>query len=379
MVLAPRNEAANVLTSDAAANPVKRHSTEQRRRILLKRVIASWPNALFALCFRKVLMKSRQTARTLWLDSIAGSAAILLLAITGCGEQDELIRTPVGKPISPVTKVDVFVVNYPLVFLTQRVGGDFVEVNFRVPADVDPAYWEPDVDDVARLQSADLVLLNGADYAKWTLRATLPWSRTVITTRDVEDQYIEVPNAVTHSHGPEGEHSHAGLASETWIDPQLAISQALVVKEELQELLPDSSESIEENFDKLKEELLRVDEEFEAAFAGSTLPWTASCPAFRYLGRRYDLNLQTMNWEPSVLPSDEQWSEFDKRFAGSESSLMLWPEEPLPETLERLGQRGIRVVIFRLVAHRSGSDDYLEAMRQNLSNVEAAISTQLQE
>ena len=320
-------------------------------------------------------MNSQQTARTISLNYVLGCAAICLLNIAGCSKQVD----PVEKSISPVKKVDVFVVNYPLSFFAQRIGGDLVEVRFPVPAEDDPAYWEPDEEDVVRIQSADVVLLNGADYAKWTLRTSLPWSRTVVTTRDVEDQYIEVPNAVTHSHGPEGEHSHAGLASETWVDPQLAMSQAQVVKEELQKLLPDSSEAIERNLDELKKELLKLDEEFGAAFARSTLPWTASYPAFRYLGRRYDLKLQTMNWEPSELPSDEQWDEFDKLIAGSESSLMLWPEMPIPKMLEHLEQRGIRVVVFRVAAHRSGSDDYLEIMRQNLSNLDAAVSSPSQQ
>ena len=325
-------------------------------------------------CAGSIFMKLEPTARTVSLNFVLCCAAIFLLAIMGCGKQDDLVE----RPISPVKKLDVFVVNYPLAFLAQRIGGDLVEVNFPVPADDDPAYWEPDEDDVVRLQSADVVFLNGADYAKWTLRTSLPWSRTVITTRDIEDQIIEVPNAVTHAHGPEGEHSHAGLASETWVDPQIAISQAQVIKEELQNLLADSSEVIEENFVALRKELLRVEEEFRTEFARSTLPWTASYPAFRYLGRRYDLNLQTMNWDPSEFPSDEQWDEFDKLIAGSESTLMLWTEEPLPATLERLEQRAVRVVVFRLAAHRAGSSDYLEVMRQNLSNIEAAVSSQSQ-
>ena len=58
---------------------------------------------------------------------------------------------------------------------------------------------------------------------------------------------------------------------------------------------------------------------------------------------------------------------------------MLWTEKPMPKTLERLEQRGVRVVVFRLAAHRSGSDDYLEVMRQNLNNIKVAIASQSQQ
>ena len=294
------------------------------------------------------------------------------LLTVGCSQSD----SPEKEAKAPAEKVSVAVVNYPLAFLARRVGGELVEVNYPVPPDEDPAYWEPTAEDVAVFQSADLILLNGADYAKWTLRTTLPWSRTVVTTRDVEDQYIKVPNAVVHNHGPEGEHSHAGIAPETWIDPQLAISQANVVKQEIQKLLPDKSKSIEDNFNELKEELTRLDERLKEAFAKSNLPWTAARPAFRYLGRRYDLGLQTMNWDPAELPSDEQLVEFDKLIAGSDSSLMLWAEKPNSDTSARLEKRGVRVVVFRLAEHRSEADDFLEVMRKNVEAIEAATGSQ---
>ncbi len=63
--------------------------------------------------------------------------------------------------------LNVYVVNYPLKYFAERIGGDHVRVKFPVPADVDPANWNPDLADIAAYQQADLILLNGAGYAKW--------------------------------------------------------------------------------------------------------------------------------------------------------------------------------------------------------------------
>ena len=39
-------------------------------------------------------------------------------------------------------------------------------VTLPMPNDIDPAFWSPKAADVLALQKADLILLNGANYAK---------------------------------------------------------------------------------------------------------------------------------------------------------------------------------------------------------------------
>ncbi len=48
----------------------------------------------------------------------------------------------------------VFVVNYPLQYFTERIGGEHVNVVFPAPTDVDPAYWMPDRPTIANFQRA---------------------------------------------------------------------------------------------------------------------------------------------------------------------------------------------------------------------------------
>ena len=120
----------------------------------------------------------------------------------------------------------VYAVNYPLAYFAERIGAEHVEVHFPAPAGVDPAFWVPNAETVAGYQGADLILLNGADYAKWVTKATLPMSAMVNTTAAATDRYIEIEALTTHSHGPEGEHAHGGTAFTTWLDMRLALCQA---------------------------------------------------------------------------------------------------------------------------------------------------------
>ncbi len=41
--------------------------------------------------------------------------------------------------------LNVYVVNYPLKYFAERIGGEHVKVEFPAPTDVDPAYWNPDL------------------------------------------------------------------------------------------------------------------------------------------------------------------------------------------------------------------------------------------
>ena len=146
-----------------------------------------------------------------------------LLLVSGCSSTPTVHRQAPDDPIRPL---QVYVVNYPLQYFAERIGGDRVEVHFPAPADVDPAFWSPDAETIAAYQQADVILLNGAGYADWVTRAALPDSVLVDTSAAFADRLVPVEKAVTHSHGPEGEHVHGEVAFTTWLDPTLAIEQA---------------------------------------------------------------------------------------------------------------------------------------------------------
>ena len=64
----------------------------------------------------------------------------------------------------PDAPLSVYVVNYPLQYFAERIGGPDVRVVFPAPADGDPAFWKPSPEQIAAYQKADLILLNGASY-----------------------------------------------------------------------------------------------------------------------------------------------------------------------------------------------------------------------
>ena len=162
------------------------------------------------------------------------------LILSGCGEK----KTSTGGNNNNDGKPTIATVNYPLAYFAERLAGDWATITFDAPADEDPAFWEPSDQEVGRFQNADLILLNGASYAKWTSTTTLPFDSTVNTSDSFEADYIEVKEDVTHKHGEGDEHSHAGTAFTTWMDFKQAGAQASAVANAIIEDFPDKKDSV---------------------------------------------------------------------------------------------------------------------------------------
>ena len=212
----------------------------------------------------------------------------------------------------------VYVTNYPLKYFAERIGGDAITVKFPIPSDIDPAFWTPEASDIAQLQEADLIFLNGASYEKWLQTVSLSSSKLVDTSSAFSDRYLTVEDTITHSHGPSGEHSHKGTAFTTWINFKLAIEQATAIRDALSDRLPDQRELFDANLTALEEELIALDQQIEATVANSqnkNQPLLASHPVYDYFTKRYDLNLKSVLWEPETVADEQQWDELEKILA----------------------------------------------------------------
>jgi zinc transport system substrate-binding protein len=269
-------------------------------------------------------------------------------------------------------KLSVYAVNYPLTYFAERISGDLVEVTLPVPAGVDPAYWEPDAASVIAFQEADLILLNGADYARWTQRATLPGAKLVDTSAGFRERWLPLEGSTVHSHGPEGEHSHAGWASTTWLDPTLAAEQARAVGEALVGALPDEELRFRQGLSELEADLAALDGRLGAAAeALDAVPILFSHPVYQYLIARYALEARSLHWEPDVAPEPGDWEELGELRAAHPAEWMIWEASPLAETASNLAELGVRSVVFTPGAGAPEAGDYLSLMSANAGALEA--------
>ena len=271
-------------------------------------------------------------------------------------------------------KLTVYVVNYPLQFFAERIGGEHVNVVFPAPADVDPAYWMPDTPTIAAYQQADLILLNGAGYARWVNKATLPRFRMVITSAGFKEQYLETAEIPTHSHGSEGEHAHESLAFTTWIDFSFAAKQAKAIAEALSRKRTDLRHIFQKNYATLEKDLIALDITIKEVVSNNhARPLVVSHPVYDYFARRYGLSIRSVHWEPDDILTNEQMMELKSILKEHPAKWMIWEGEPVQASVDKLKTLGIDSLVFDPCGNVPKQGDFLTIMRQNVENLKPAF------
>lgn len=294
------------------------------------------------------------------------SIACLAVTLASCSGPTETSETATasGTPVVQAT-------NYPLAYFAEKIGGDAIEVKFLAPADGDPAFWKPTPEQISEMQQADLILTNGATYEKWLTTASLPESVLVDTSASYQGDLIEVIEAGAHSHGGEGEHSHAGTAFTTWMDLSLAQKQAAEVRSAILKLLPDDAHAVKDqikaNAANLMASLQSLDADFQAV--GTEIgdkPLVASHPVYQYFANRYGLNIDSVLWEPETVPDEAAMAELQKKLVDHDAKSMLWEGDPAPESVEKLKAIEIESIVIDPCGNRPEEGDWLRVMQQNL-------------
>lgn len=270
--------------------------------------------------------------------------------------------------------LNVYVVNYPLKYFAERIGGEHVKVEFPAPPDQDPVYWVPGIKTISEYQQADLILLNGANYAKWVKKVSLPRSKMIDTSAKFKNQYITSNEVVTHSHGAEGEHAHEALAFTTWIDFDLAAKQAKAIAKALSRKKPDLKDTFQKNYMALEKDLMALDQKIKQIVAKiQQQPLIASHPVYDYFAKHYSLNMKSVHWEPDEMPNQEQWMELRNILKEHRTRWMIWEGKPVNASVEKLKSVGVNSLIFDPCGNIPDKGDFMSVMRENVANLRTAF------
>ncbi|PID39930.1 MAG: adhesion lipoprotein [Proteobacteria bacterium] len=274
-------------------------------------------------------------------------------------------------PAAAERPLDVHVVNYPLKYFAERIGGNQVSVTLPVPKDVDPAYWKPNAAEIGAFQRADVILLNGAGYAKWLKYTSLPQLKIVNTSQAFRERYIAVRETVTHSHGPEGEHTHEGWAFTTWLDLSMAAGQAGAIADAFARIRPLKASYFKANFRSLEKDLLDLDRRIKTITAKSgKLPILFSHPVYDYFESAYGLNGKSVHWEPDLPPTPDQITELENILAAHPARWMIWEGVPNPSAVTALKVMNIATTVFAPCGNTPAKGDFLSVMNANVANLQ---------
>lgn len=279
-----------------------------------------------------------------------------------------LSATPLAAQDRPL----VVTVNAALARFAEALAGDAAQVLMPVPDGTDPAFWKPRIADISMIQSADLIVLNGAGYAAWTTRASLPRSRLVDTTRGLEDRFIAT-ESVTHSHGADGEHTHEGTAAFTWLDPELASRQAAAIARALVAKGIVAEDVAEQRLAELDAALADLDAQAaRLAELGRDTAIIATHPRYQYLARAYGLTIHALQWDPGAAPDAAQLAELEALVAETGAEVLIWEAAPPDEARDAVRALGLVDCVFPTLA-APGDADYFAGFAAGVADLARAL------
>lgn len=287
---------------------------------------------------------------------------LVALAFTSCGQRKSA-PAPAEK-----TSTSIYTTFYPTQYFAERITGESFNVDCPVPADEDAIFWKPDAATIAKYQAADLIILNGASFAKWVEQANLPASRIVNSAASFKSEFITFENAVTHQHGDKGEHSHEGIDGHTWVDPVNARIQAKAIQDGLIKKWPDQKALFEKNFALLAADLDSLDSDFKKI--SNATPLLTSHPAYNYIARRYQWNIHNLNLDPEEMPDDATFAAIKKVMETHPAKQIIWEGPPLDAIAARFqSELGLESAVFSPCELAPESGDYLSVMRENIETM----------
>ncbi len=283
------------------------------------------------------------------------------------------------EPVAPPApeRLDLRAASYPAWWLVRTLVEDDADLTLVIPPGVDPPDWQPDGELVASLADADLVVANGYGYEAWMETASLPEGKVVYTAAKVPPNKLSGP---THSHGKQGEHSHAGLDPHTWMDPDAYAMQARVVEKAVVKLRPELAESVGARHAALDRELGALGEAFDAAVAGARgRKLLANHPAFQYFGRRFGLQITPLALDPDQVPSEAELAQIAALVEGVDDPVLLWEAPPAAAVTEALP--GLRHVVIDPLEQPGpdGAYDYLAQAQADVAAWAAAFPVAVDE
>ncbi len=282
------------------------------------------------------------------------------------------------RPVSSGDSVQVVASFYPLSFLAEQIGGPNATVVNLTPAGAEPHDYELSPGDLVALQSADIVLLNGAHLEPWSdsVLADLPPTTQVLVMADLLD-----PNT-QRSFGSASDDEHeSGTDPHFWLDPVLYQQEAALVRDSLVVADPAHAADYSTRYDALIGQLNDLDASYQRGLAScENRSIVVSHDAFGYLGDRYELNVLPISGiSPDEEPSPRRLGDIATFVKEKKVSHIFFETLVSPRLAETIAKEtGAHTLVLNPLEGITGEErnngvTYISVMRDNLTNLQQAM------
>lgn len=291
---------------------------------------------------------------------IAGVLALFMgITLIGCETNAKTVTQN-----SNNDKLNITVSIYPLKEFTQKIGGDKVEVKCLVPDNMEPHDYEPKTKDFKELTNSKAFIYNGLGMEEWV---------------DDVNESIKANNVliVDSSTGIEVRKEGEAVDPHIWLSLKNAEIQGENIKDTLVKLDEKNKDYYEENYNKFKEELEGLYNEYKPKFdALNKKNFITGHAAFGYLCRDFGLTQKSVeNLFAEGEPTPKQLEELVNFCKENNIKTVFSESLASPKVSETLAKE-VDAKVVPILTLESNEDDksYIEAMRYNLNEIYDCLS-----
>ena len=269
-------------------------------------------------------------------------------------------------------KLQVVASFYPLYFFTSQIGGERADVLNIIPAGAEPHDYEPTAQDIAKIESSDLLVINGGGVEAWAnnIKENIDLKKTTIV--------IAGENLMTQQIVEEGEKI---IDPHVWLSPVLVLQMVDKISTEFIKKDSNNTSYYQSNAKILKEKLASLDSDYKQGLSNcAEKNIITSHAAFGYLATTYNLNqIAITGVSPGSEPSPKQLAEVAKFAKDNNLKYIFFESLVSPKLSQTIATEiGAKTLVLNPIEGLTNDEialgkDYFSEMRNNLANLKIAL------
>ena len=250
---------------------------------------------------------------------------------------------------------------YPLHEFSQNIGQEKVDAVLLVPVGVEPHDWEPTIKDVQKMQTADLLIINGIGFEDWVEN---------LDEAGYQGKIIDTSNGILVR-----EDDHDSGDPHIWLNPVYAKIQVQNIADAFSNSDPQNQRYYQSNAAEYIQQLDSLDSKIRNELSNCNNDFVAFHDAFSYFADEYNLNQHTII--SSTDPHGEVTAKTLEDIISKSRELnikVIFNEETVDARTSEIiaNEIGGRVLVLSpLEAVSEGT--YISKMTENLNNLKEAL------
>lgn len=218
-----------------------------------------------------------------------------ILILAGCSSEKDTSK-------ASSDKLTVYTTVYPLQYLTEQIGGKYVEVSSIYPPGSDAHSFEPTQKDMMKIADSDLFFYIGLGMEGFVNKAEKTLANENVSFVPTAEK-LDLPtdpdaaeehnhkNEEEHDHESEKEHNHGDINPHVWLNPVYMEQMATLVKDRLVKEMPSQKETFEKNYQTVEDNLKQLDQNFRTVTSNAKQKdFVTAHAAYSYWETEYHLH-----------------------------------------------------------------------------------------